>query len=63
MPDLTETTVATLPHCDFCGGGEALYDGRTIHGRWAYMCERHFDSFGIGLGTGKGQRLLLRRET
>lgn len=58
--DLTQTTVAPLPRCDFCGG-EASYDGTTIHGPWAYMCERHFQSFGIGLGTGRGQRLLLMK--
>lgn len=60
MSDLIEVTVLRRPHCDLCGGGEALYDGKTIHGPWAYMCQRHFDSIGVGLGTGRGQRLLLR---
>ena len=38
---------------------EAQYDGRTIfQGRWAYMCEKHFSLCGVGLGLGKGQRLI-----
>lgn len=31
-------------------------------GQWANMCQRHFDSYGIGLGLGKGQRLVLEDE-
>ena len=63
MSNLTEVTVATLPKCDLCRGGEAHYDARTIDGPWAYMCQEHFDHFGVGLGTGKGQRLVLRGDT
>ena len=37
----------------------AEYDGRTISGPWAYMCEECFVRFGVGLGTGKGQRLVI----
>lgn len=59
MPDLTAVTVASPPPCDFCGSEEALYDGKTKHGPWAYMCQKHFDRFGVGLGMGKGQRLIL----
>lgn len=40
----------------------ARYDGATVHGPWAFMCEAHFTSDGIGLGTGRGQRLILPTE-
>ena len=42
--------------CDICGK-KALYDGRTINGSWAYLCQFCMDYFGIGLGQGKGQKL------
>lgn len=55
-----------IPHpeyCDLCKSkGEqvqAVYDGKTIHGPWAYMCEDHFGALGVGLGTGRGQRLIV----
>ena len=48
--------VSIIPHCDFCDL-PAKYDGKTIGGPWANMCEEHFLDFGIGLGTGKGQKL------
>ena len=59
-----EVKVGRLPMCDFCrieDGIEnpALYDGRTVYGRWSYMCQRHFQKYGTGLGLGKGQRLVL----
>lgn len=57
----TKVTVTELPPCDFCKQEghmtEAKYDGRTNLGPWAYMCERHFRIYGIGLGLGRGQRL------
>ena len=65
----TTTIVNTLPLCDFktllgnCShDGVAHYDGvmREI-GSWAYMCEHHFAVFGVGLGLGRGQRLILRK--
>ncbi len=56
MSDQVEVT--ELPKCDICGD-TAKYDGRTIHGPWANMCQTHFDVNGVGLGTGKGQRLVL----
>lgn len=52
-----ETKVSILPTCDFCGT-EARYDGKTRHGPWAFMCEADFKEYGIGLGTGRGQRLV-----
>ena len=63
-----EVRVATFPDCDFCqqevAPGEwvnkARYDGKTRFGPWANMCERHFRAHGVGLGTGKGQKLVLQ---
>lgn len=40
----------------------AAYDGKTNQaglGVWAFMCEEHFETYGVGLGTGLGQRLVL----
>lgn len=60
-----ETYVTSLPQCDICRyeentpGIEANYDGKTVRGPWANMCERHFASHGLGLGTGSGQRLIV----
>ncbi len=49
--------VAVLPKCDFCDE-TARYDGMTTYGPWANMCEPHFENNGVGLGLGKGQRLV-----
>ncbi|HEU5118377.1 MAG TPA: hypothetical protein VFT74_17320 [Isosphaeraceae bacterium] len=66
MSDHTTVIVRELPPCNFCQDhgetGPARYDGRTIFGPWAYMCQRHFDTYGVGLGLGKGQRLVLEDE-
>jgi hypothetical protein len=43
--------------CDFCGK-PAKYDGKTKMGPWADMCETCFRKYGVGLGTGKGQKLI-----
>jgi len=56
----TTVTVHELPRCDFCHR-TATFDGRTRYGGWAYMCQDHFRRFGVGLGVGKGQNLLLSR--
>ncbi len=51
--------VRRLPLCDFCFGEDlcaARYDGKTKQGPWANMCD------GVGLGTGRGQKLLLTKE-
>lgn len=53
---MDKATVAVLPKCDFCAQ-TAAYDGRTRMGPWAYMCEAHYVQHGVGLGTGRGQRL------
>jgi hypothetical protein len=60
----TETYVPKLPDCDICKyeqdrKTEAHYDGKTVGGQWASMCDVHFAMRGTGLGTGKGQRLIV----
>ena len=59
------SVVAQTPvqyNCDFCAQEArtepAAYDGKTIYGPWANMCTSHFEAYGIGLGTGRGQLLL-----
>lgn len=54
----TTTTVASLPPCDFCGA-DAAVDGKTKMGPWANMCSLHYERHGVGLGTGKGQVLIV----
>lgn len=54
-----------LPACDICMArgkprAQAQFDGKTVHGPWAYMCTMCFGIYGTGLGTGRGQRLLVR---
>lgn len=61
MPtDLTTATVESLPACDIHGDHPAAYDARTRTGQWGFLCEAAFREHGVGLGTGKGQRLRLR---
>ncbi len=58
--DLTEARVHPLPKCDFCDK-KAGYDFKTKHGPWAYGCEDCYNEHkvpGLGLGSGKGQRLI-----
>jgi len=54
-----QTFVSNLPQCDFCPE-EAHYDGKTVMGYWANMCPLHFRQYGTGLGTGRGQELVVR---
>lgn len=65
----TKVTVERLPKCDFCGR-IARYNSRVKSGieahlvfearyGWAYMCEACFAIYGVGLGLGKGQELIL----
>ena len=66
MKNHTQVEVPKLPQCDFCKQNplvlyqEAHYDGKTRMGPWANMCREHFKRFGVGLGLGKGQELILR---
>lgn len=63
----TEVRVSELPECDFCRTfGQtrlAAVDGKTNRGPWANMCDKHFKLYGLGLGTGLGQRLTLRSQS
>jgi hypothetical protein len=40
-----------LPNCDFCSMNgittPAPYDGKTVHGPWANMCNYHLHSDGF----------------
>ena len=36
--------------------GDVVYDGRTKMGPWAMMSQASFKKYGVGLGTGKGQK-------
>lgn len=62
----TEVVVALLPPCDIHRGEsddstvDAAYDGKTRWGPWANMCEDCWNHYGVGLGLGKGQRLIAR---
>lgn len=53
-----EVKVRELPQCDLCGA-EAHYDAKTRQGPWAYLCPECFGEYGVGLGTGLGQELVL----
>ncbi len=62
--DLTEARVHQLPKCSFCDN-KASYDFKTKHGPWGYGCESCYNEHkvpGSGLGTGKGQRLIVSDE-
>lgn len=61
-PPGSTAEVAEIPNCDIHPCDElAVYDSRTIHGPWAYLCERHWQMWGMQrLGTGHGQRLVVR---
>jgi hypothetical protein len=55
--------VRTIPECSFCLRMDgihtpAMYDGKTTIGPWAFMCMKHMRQYGLGLGIGKGQRLI-----
>lgn len=62
----TTARVLRRPDCDVCKQNNlttpAEYDGKTVHGPWANMCGPHFELIGVGLGTGRGQRLLVEGE-
>lgn len=54
----TVVEVTRLPSCDFCTE-RAMVDGKTRMRPWAYMCAFHFGKYGVGLGVGRGQKLVL----
>ena len=57
----TRVEMTFIPPCDFCRVEQAYVDGRTKAGPWAYMCLSDWRRHGVGvLGTGNGQRLILK---
>ena len=44
--------------CDICTKPykQVMYDARTSMGGWGNLCQICFNRYGVGLGTGKGQR-------
>jgi len=54
-----KASVADDAECDLCHRSllrfPAFYDGATARGPWAWMCQRCFRQFGLGLGPGRGQ--------
>ena len=57
-------TVVTLTHyeyCQMCAKGDvvatASYDAKLSVGQWAYVCQKHYEQFGVGLGLGLGQKI------
>lgn len=49
------------PKCDFCHdelkGLDFFVDGKTHpRGQWGLMCPEDFERYGMGLGTGRGQK-------
>jgi len=44
--------------CNICGRAPQgrFVDGKTCMGPWALMCETCHEAFGVGIGTGKGQK-------
>ena len=46
--------------CDICSKPfeeyEWFVDGKTMMGPWGLLCPICFRSYGVGLGTGKGQK-------
>jgi hypothetical protein len=56
--DTATDVLIKRPPCDFCGRPAAV-DGKTKMGPWAYMDIPCFEIYGIGLGLGRGQRLLI----
>lgn len=65
-----EARVSHVPLCDICFHRSlgtsapvivalAEYDGKTQAGPWAFMCSADFANYGVGLGLGRGQRLVL----
>lgn len=61
MSDTVE--VSKLPQCNFCNL-PARYDSALIAGAWAYVCTEHWVTYtNKKLGTGYGQRLVLKGKT
>ena len=53
--------VTEIPPCDICGKG-AFADAKTTMGPWANLCLTDFMLYGVGLGLGLGQHLVLKED-
>lgn len=58
-----EVKMAELPPCNMHPDRVAKYDFKSRMGPWMYGCEECFHRYGFGLGTGKGQLLVLREKS
>lgn len=66
----TEAIMFRIPECDVHKYEKkqydvpAVYDAKTKTGQWAYLCQSCFDDVAMypDLGTGKGQRLVLKSD-
>jgi len=61
--DGTVALMSKIPDCDYCHGTNpypAEYDGATLDGPWAFMCQSHYDlkTKYNELGWGKGQKIV-----
>lgn len=62
---MKEVEVSKEFSCNMCSctpPKKATVDGKTKLGSWAYMCENCYKIWGVGLGLGMGQRLILKEE-
>ena len=57
----TEIELSIIPKCNLCSN-QAGYDARTVNGFWAYLCETCYAKYGIGLGLGRGQKIVKAKE-
>jgi hypothetical protein len=58
--------VPEIPACEYRGCEQpAVVYGRLFYGLglWIYMCIAHFEKYGVGLGRGYGEALVLESET
>ncbi len=48
------------PECNICHrpfkDGDKFVDGKTVMGPWGIMCMSDHGMYGVGLGTGRGQK-------
>jgi hypothetical protein len=65
VPSETYRWIGPAPtDCDICHRQikKIFVDGATRQGPWGNMCLPCHSAFGVGLGTGKGQRYELQRD-
>ncbi len=53
--------LSSFEKCDICGKqirgvAEFFVDGKTVMGPWGLMCPCCFETFGVGIGYGVGQK-------